>query len=343
MSNKLNSELITKAVKELVKHDTRKKNDSKNVLIEGFSTPIAVQIQLQDAITKPVVRPIRIKIPNSMFSVEEEEHSICFFCRSEDKESLEEYLAANPFDGLTSVVSLGDINKEYKAFKDRKELMFRHTHFVCDVAIVSHLYNLLGKVFTGANHHPVPITVKKTYGAKSNNKLHANIQQVVDSTYMHLKGQHITLKFGNVRMPVAETVANIVDGLTFAIETKLKDGWKSIHSLHIKTPLSAALPLYYKNGNDLMKMMTVESTKAKTVKSKEAVIMPPAPPAPVKTATKATAKTGAKPTTKASSLTKPTSSSNAKSKKSEAPLPPPPTKTTTRVSKVGATKKSGWK
>lgn len=339
MSNKLNSELITKAVRELVKHDSRKKNDSKSVLIEGFSTPIAVQIQLKDAITKPVVRPIRIKIPNSMFSVEEEEHSICFFCRSEDKESLEEYLNENPFDGLASVVSLGDINRDYKAFKDRKELMIRHTHFVCDVAIVSHLYNLLGKVFSGSNHHPVPITVKNSYGPKSNNKLHANIQQVVDSTYMHLKGQHITVKFGNVRMPIPEIVANIVEGLTFAIETKLKDGWKSIHSLHIKTPFSAALPLYYKNGSDLMKMMTAGSVPGKSNKTakEEETALPPA----VKTTTKVLSKAGAKPIVKSSSsnLTKPTSSSSAKSKKKlveEAPVP-------ASKSVVQKQKKTGWK
>ena len=253
MSNKLDRELVTKAVKELIKFDKQASNNSKQSLLDKASTSIFVQLQLVNEFKNDVLRPVRVKIPHTMFSPDSEEHSVCLFCKSEEKENIQNYLERNAFDGLTEIISLNEVSKNFKSFKDRKELFSRHTHFVCDSAIANHLYNLLGKVFRDKGHLPIPLEIGKL---DTNNKFIHNLTQVVNSTYIYLKGSHVSIKLGNTSMPIEYIVNNIVDGCDFAIEHKIQEHWKNISSIHIKTPTSSSLPLYYKNNNEFMNLLT---------------------------------------------------------------------------------------
>lgn len=132
-----------------------------------------------------MVRPVRVAIPYSMFSAERESHSVCFFCRTEDKEKLDGqfkyisnlvfiniliaicdikrffvfkgYFKAYPFSGLGDIISITQVRKLYAAYKDRKKLLSEHTHFACDARVMTQLYNLLGKTFGSKNNYPIPI------------------------------------------------------------------------------------------------------------------------------------------------------------------------------------------
>ena len=90
---KLDQTLAKKAVKALFDHE-EKKSKSKNTLVSEYAKPILAAVQLTSEIKKPVVRPVRVKIPNTLFSKDVEDHSVCLFCRSEDKDALEKYLKA---------------------------------------------------------------------------------------------------------------------------------------------------------------------------------------------------------------------------------------------------------
>ena len=131
---------------------------------------------------KKVIRPVRIQIPNTLFdpSTEGQEHTICLFCRSEDKTSIETELSSNPFPGLTKVMSLDDVKKYLKQYQDRKKLLKEHTHFLCDTRIFSHIINLLGKVFSHRNNYPIPIDISTI------NKLQSAVNRSINqSTYMN--------------------------------------------------------------------------------------------------------------------------------------------------------------
>jgi len=272
MDNKLNRDLIAKATKELVKF-VRKESEAKSSLIDDLSSPISVQLQLIKGINEEVMRPVRVKIPNTMYNTNEEEHSVCMFCRSEDKEAIEAFFRANPFDGLTTIISLNEVKKQYKAFKDRKELLNNHSHFVCDIGIVSHLYNLLGKVFSQRNNYPIPVKVDGCF--KGNTKLLANVLQAVDSAYMHLHGSHINIRLGNTGMPVSDVADNVYEGVHFAVDGKIKDSWKNIHSVHIKTPTSASLPLYYRNSKEMTQVLAASVAAASSSKKVTALAATP--------------------------------------------------------------------
>jgi len=240
ISQQLDNLLISKACGALILHE-EKKLDGKNSLLGNYSRPLLVQIELVNGIKKPVLRPIRIKIPNSLFSPNDEDHNICFFCKSDDKDDIIKYIDDNPIEGLKTIVSINEVKKLYNAFKDRKKLLSEHTHFVCDSRVMGQLYNLLGKVFLGKNHHPIPIDFK------TSEELPNSIKKIVDSTYMHLKGKNIAIRFGHTAMKKDKIVQNIIQGLQFAAGKIPSGGWNNIQNIVLKTPDSAALPIFNKD------------------------------------------------------------------------------------------------
>jgi ribosome biogenesis protein UTP30 len=207
---------------------------------------------LTKKIAKSVLKPVRVKIPHSLFSPDAEEHTICLFVRSEDKTLVEEFLKANPINGLTKVLSINEVKKFHNAHKDKKQLLREHTHFVCDDRIVRQLYNILGNVFGARNNYPVPVSMEKI------EKLPAAVQKSVDSSYMHLSGINITIRLGHTAMNQQHVVENIQQGVDFAV-AKFKGEWKDVYNIHIKTSDSAALPIFSKVPDEMLKFV---STKA---------------------------------------------------------------------------------
>jgi hypothetical protein len=206
------------------------------------------------------MRPIRIKIPHTLYdpTPEGEEHTICLFCRSSDKEIIETELEKNPIAGLTKVLALDEIKKTYKQFQSRKKLFKEHTHFLCDDRIFSHVINLLGKVFTSRNNHPIPVDVSNV------RKLEASVNKAVnESTYMHPSGSLLTIRFGMTNMSSKKILENIVEGLKVVFE-KLQFGLGSLNSIHLKSTDSPALPIHYSHQNEISEFL-----KNKVVSKKE--------------------------------------------------------------------------
>lgn len=209
-------------------------------------------------IKKPVIKPIRIMIPNTMFT-EEEDHSICFFCKSDDKKEIVEYIEKHPIPGLSKVIAMNEVKKYYHEIKDKKLLLKSYTHFICDASIAPQLYNVLGSTFSARNNYPVQIRFQKKLSS-----LQDSIQKVINSTYFHLGGKNICVKFGILSMSPEEVSQNIIVGLPHFI-SKLQNEWKDVHSIHIKTTDSASLPLYSKVVTD-MSQYVAEQAAATTKK-----------------------------------------------------------------------------
>jgi hypothetical protein len=139
VNTQLDISLINKACGALILHE-EKKVEGKTSLLGNYARPILAQIELVNSIKKPVLRPIRVKIPHTLFSSNDEDHNICFFCKSDDKDDIVKYTDDNPIDGLKTIVSINEVKKLYNAFKDRKKLLSEHTHFVCDARVMGQLY-----------------------------------------------------------------------------------------------------------------------------------------------------------------------------------------------------------
>lgn len=101
---------------------------------------------------------------------------------------------------------------------------------------MSALLNLLGKEARGQWIVPINYnTLQKLEGA---------VQKAVDSTYMHIKGDNITINFGLTSMSPTDVTDNILSGLNIAL-AKLSDSkYSNIHSIYVKMSDSPALPIY---------------------------------------------------------------------------------------------------
>jgi hypothetical protein len=153
-----------------------------------------------------------------------------------------------------------DVVKQYHAFKDKKQLRSDHTHFVCDTRIMKQLYNNLGTTFNGISNMPKPVELDPL------TTIHDSIQKSVDSTYMHIQGQNIVFHVAYSSFDPAHIIANILEGLTFAVE-KIPGKWPAIHSIHVKTPTSQSLPIYGKTANEAIKVLkeTIKEVVKKVV------------------------------------------------------------------------------
>lgn len=240
---------VQQAVQAILTHSQKGKREK---LIEDTPQYILLQIQLIKPIGRPILKPVRIIIPHSLFSLEHD-NSACLFVRSPDLKAIEEQLVKLPNKAVTKVLSLDQVIKLYSAFKDRKKLLSQHTHFLCDERIMSHLYNKLGKVFGGRHNYPVPIDLSAT------DKINNSIDKAIASTYVHVTGTNLSIRMGHTAMSVEEIVANVVQGLQCAVEKlghgKFQAGYAAVHSIHIKTNTSAALPLHAKVSSEVMQFM----------------------------------------------------------------------------------------
>ena len=312
--DRVDSVLIKKAVKALFTYEAKKSEGSMS-LVGNYAKPVLAQIQLVKAVGEPVLRPVRVKIPHSMYSPSVEDHTVCMFCRSEDKEELEEYLQTHPVEGLTTIISLNEVKKKYARLQEKKKLLGEHTHFICDTRVMNQLYNLLGKVFSSRNNYPVPVDFKSIA------KLEAAVRKSVDSTYMHLKGSNISIRFGYNSMSPGDVTTNIVAGLDFAV-TKLKNEWKNVHSIHIKTSDSEALPVYSKVPSDELKhVQSLAGTDKKAATGKKSAAAAAKKAAAAKAAGKAAMATKGKVTKKEKMAVEEVEEEEEEEEEEEAPRP----------------------
>lgn len=315
--------LLARAVEAIVRHENKKSaSKNTNALFEDYPKPILLSIQLTSPITKAIDRPVRVKIPHSLYA-DDGSNSLCMFCRTEDKAEFEALMQNKSIPGLTSVISMKEVKRDYKAITDRKKLLTSHTHFLCDPSILTQLYNCLGNTFSKRNKYPVPI---KKY--TSFDKVPVRVMDALTSTYMHMRGDVISVRMAHTGMSLVEIVDNVQSGIVSACE-KLPDEWRSVHSLHIKSADSAALPIYSKAKNDYVvyaKGLAGVEDKSKGKKAVKAVAPATAKPAapakvgatPVKSTPKKLSTPAPEPEPKAVlSVTKKTPNAKATAPKSE--------------------------
>ena len=199
-----------------------------------------------------------------------------FFERFEANTELQRYFEENsliPINYSKQVVvySINDLKTYFKDYKTRKELLKNFTHFFVDSEISLYVYNLLGKVFQEHNKYPVPIYYTKNLSSQSatleqqkelaegtatqeieNFEDRINFPKIVKemnkhvyfSTYLYLHSKNIQFKIGFTNMPISQIVENILSGLLYVMKFKLKNQWKAIKCIYLRTKDSPALPVY---------------------------------------------------------------------------------------------------
>lgn len=118
--------------------------------------------------------------------------------------------------------------------------------FIADHRILPILYNKLGKAFLGEKGFPYLVNITKK-------DLKAELLSAVCSThYRQNESKSISLRIGRLSMSTDEVLENITAVLQGIIQRTPK-GWQNVHSIHVKTLDSTALPI--------LNSLTIQPTK----------------------------------------------------------------------------------
>lgn len=146
-------------------------------------------------------------------------------------------LAAKPVTGVTKVLAISKLRKNYHEFKDRRRLLSSYSLFLCDERIMPLLPPLLGSKFYEKKKQPVPVNLNMADFSKE-------LIKARDSTYMFINtGASLTVRIARSSFSRAETLANIQAALP-VIAANIPKKWAGIQSIHIKSQDSIALPIY---------------------------------------------------------------------------------------------------
>lgn len=272
----LDTRLVEKAVAALLKYHERqqekgkahKNNDSKKSALFGNDAVVQVQFGLEVAPAKPSSKPIRIPLPHGFYRASKdgneaddddddddglEEAEVCLIVKEESKKSVQEMISHHPehMGCIKKVLGLQSLRKKHNSYQQRRALLEKYDIFMADDRILPMLGKAIGKGFFNTKKQPIPVRLTRHERA-----LPLVIYQCLTaSTFMtRPAGTCVTIKIGNTGMRPEKLVANIAATVEAAVPKGIHRQWANVRSVSIKTPESAALPIYNKTPEQLIEI-----------------------------------------------------------------------------------------
>ena len=197
--------------------------------------------------------------------------SICIIS-ADPQVSLENVIADPSFppslsSRISRVIGYSKLRTRYKDFESRRGLVAEHDIFLADDRIITRLPSTLGKIFyKGTTKRPIPIhicheerlngrRIKQDKRKVSKNERQAaigspavvakEIQSTINTVPVSLKpGTSVAVRVGNATFTPQHLAENVEAVATGIIGKHVVKGWRNVKSIHIKSPTSAALPLW---------------------------------------------------------------------------------------------------
>ncbi|KAI5841873.1 ribosomal protein L1p/L10e family-domain-containing protein [Morchella snyderi] len=245
----LNKEQVLKASNALIKFIGSKEDKSakKNLLKDDEDSNERAQAIWLNFTTKKFstdvrkLKPIQVPLPHPIHDLTT--ITVCLIVKDPQRTFKDLIVAAGLSSTVTRVIGIGKLRAKFKSFESLRLLRDSHDLFLADDNIVRMLPPILGKTFF-QHTNKVPIAIETP--PNNAEKLKKKIVKALSSTMIHLTPSPNT----SVRVAlstftgeqVAENVQAVVNA---ALENKkLPGGWRGARSIHIKSPNSAALPIW---------------------------------------------------------------------------------------------------
>ena len=175
-------------------------------------------------------------LPHSLFNPETGVR-LCLFVKDPVAEVADK-LAERPVPGFAEVMGYSRLSRDFKQYKDRRELLKSYDGFFVDDRILPMMPRVLGKVFYSRKKQPWPVPMG---GSRS---LENALAKVRDSTPLYLgAGMCVAVKVGTTGMTAGQIAENITAVVAAAVDAVPKK-WRNVASISLKLPSSLSLPLY---------------------------------------------------------------------------------------------------
>lgn len=235
----LDSTLVSKAVNALLKH--HETTSAKDLL--GSEATIHLQVGLVVSPKDPPSKHYNIQLPHAIYK-DMSDAEVCLFVKNDEtKRQIQELKEQFPelLRPVVKIMTIDSLRSKHGDYGQRRSLLKKYTQFMVDDRIVPLMPSALGRDFIKKSRLPLPIKVTRTKGLP-----HA-IQRALKLTYYTVKGGTCV----NVRAAVTTMSADAIAENIIAASKGLHLATKSIQSVCIKLPESAALPLYNQTPEQL--------------------------------------------------------------------------------------------
>ncbi|XP_077299791.1 uncharacterized protein LOC143920723 [Arctopsyche grandis] len=247
------SDIILQALKVLRK--LAQISDKKRNVLFDEAKPIALQIECIK-IPDCVSRKLRFTLPHWLVTDTSE---VCLFVADLKKGSrrdheptihhYEDFLKEKGISCIKTVIPMRQVRVEYDQMEMKRRLLTQYDFFLADARISGLLAHKLGVTFSRKNQMPTPIKIDSA-------NLKDTIEKALHKSVMKLHGTGHTysLHVANGKHSDEEACENI-QAVLLQLAKQFPGFWENIRAVHVKHPLSMAIPIYMtlKNKNTVEK------------------------------------------------------------------------------------------
>lgn len=192
---------LEKAVRALLQIVSRRTANA-NPLFDQNSETMTLTFTLSRVPERRIVRPVMIPLPHPMYN---EKSEVCFFSKDPQKNYKELILRKHPVPGVTKVIGIDKLKRNYKTPDLKRALADSFDLFLCDTRVVEFMPGILGKVFyTSKLKRPIDVRLKEEEENPT-----ASLQQAMRATPFRVpSGPCIGVKIGWCSMSEEELVKN---------------------------------------------------------------------------------------------------------------------------------------
>jgi len=213
-----------------------KKTANSNPLFDDTAETMTLQLTLAKHPERRR-RDVTIRLPHPMYGPKSE---VCFISRSPQKKYKELLLQKHPVPGLTKVIGIEKLKKNYQAPSDKRALADAYDLFLCDRRVVEMMPKALGVIFYKKKlKPPVPVALKEGLEDPK-----AEIEKAISGTTFRMpSGPCIGVRFGRVTMEEDELVANAAAVIASSIKLLDRSGLL-LQSISVQATNNPALPIW---------------------------------------------------------------------------------------------------
>lgn len=219
-------------------------------------------------VDKNRLKPGRITVPHSLNS--SPTFSICLIT-ADPQRAVKDVVAHPAFPTSLSsrigkIIGYSKLKAKYHPFENRRQLLAEHDIFLADDRIITRLVGTLGKTFyKDSAKRPIPIRISrqdkldgkriksKTKNSKEDQSASVaspavvakEIESAINAVPISLKpGTSAAVRVGRASFTPTQLSENITTVASAMIDKYVARGWRNVKAIHIKSPTSAALPIW---------------------------------------------------------------------------------------------------
>eukprot|EP00927_Polykrikos_kofoidii_P016333 TRINITY_DN17369_c0_g1_i1.p1 TRINITY_DN17369_c0_g1~~TRINITY_DN17369_c0_g1_i1.p1 ORF type:complete len:529 (+),score=119.33 TRINITY_DN17369_c0_g1_i1:81-1589(+) len=227
---KVKKGLMSKAIKA-VQDLCEKKSANTNPLFTETAESMSLYFTLTQIPEKSSFKPALIPLPHPMFDSNSE---VCFFSKDPQKEYKQLLLEKHKGIGITRVIGLDKLKRNYKQLADKRALADAFDLFLCDHAVLEMMPKFLGSTFYRKKKMPIPVRMTKDVPER--------LAKAIASTTLRVpSGGCVGVRIGRVNMALEHLTANAAKVIASVI-AYLSDN--PVQSITVKSTESPALPVW---------------------------------------------------------------------------------------------------